>query len=214
MWLDADSLIRERSGGQRSLDDFARAFFGMNDRDYGELTYRFDDIVAALNAVQPYDWATFLHSRLDQTSTRAPLDGFTRGGYRLVYTDQPTDWFKANEAKRELVDLSYSLGLTVNAAAGEAGTVTGVQWDGPAFAAGVTVGSRIVAVNDRAYDGDYLKAAVTAAKGGKAPVRLLLRQGDVYRTAEIRWNGGLRYPRLERTGTGPSSLDALLAAKP
>ncbi len=210
IWLDADSLIRERSGGKRSLDEFARAFFGVNDRDWGELTYRFDDVVAALNAVEPYDWAAFLHARIDQTSARAPLDGLARGGYRLVYTDTPTDWFKANEKKREIVDLSYSLGLTV----GKEAKVAGVQWDGPAFAAGVTVGSTIVAIDGRAYDEDDLKQAVKVAKGGTAPIRLLLRQGEVYRTAEIKWNGGLRYPRLERTGSGASSLDALLAAKP
>ncbi len=214
IWLDADSLIRERSRGARSLDDFARAFFGVNDRDWGELTYRFDDVVAALNAVEPYDWATFLRARLDQTSLHAPLDGFARGGYRLVFTDTPTPWFKANATKRELVDLTYSLGLVVSTASGQAGEVTAVQWDGPAFAAGVTAGSRIVAIDNRAYDEDDLTAAITTAKGGTAPIRLLLRQGDAYRTVEIHWNGGLRYPRLERAGEGPSSLDALLAAKP
>ncbi|MGH8142595.1 MAG: peptidase M61, partial [Steroidobacteraceae bacterium] len=35
IWLDADTLIRERSNGQRSLDDFARSFFGI---DAGSLT--------------------------------------------------------------------------------------------------------------------------------------------------------------------------------
>jgi predicted metalloprotease with PDZ domain len=31
VWLDADTLIRERTDGRRSLDDFARAFFGIDD---------------------------------------------------------------------------------------------------------------------------------------------------------------------------------------
>jgi predicted metalloprotease with PDZ domain len=59
IWLDADTLIREQSHGQRSLDDFARQFFGLDDGSYGELTYTFDQLVAALNRVQPYDWAPF-----------------------------------------------------------------------------------------------------------------------------------------------------------
>ena len=29
LWLDVDTLIREKSGDRRSLDDFAKAFFGM-----------------------------------------------------------------------------------------------------------------------------------------------------------------------------------------
>ena len=101
IWLDADSLIRERSQGARSLDDFARAFFGVNDRDWGELTYDFDDVVRTLNQVQPYDWASFLHTRLSQVSAHAPLDGVTRGGYQLVYTNAPTEWFKASEKARK-----------------------------------------------------------------------------------------------------------------
>ena len=45
IWIDVDRIIRQQSGGKRSIDDFARAFFGMRDRDYGELTYTFDDVV-------------------------------------------------------------------------------------------------------------------------------------------------------------------------
>ncbi len=208
IWLDADSLIRERSGGKRSLDDFAKLFFGVRDRDWGELTYTFDDVVAALNAVQPYDWAGFLRTRLDATSPHAPLDGLARGGYRLIFTDEPTKYFDAAQKARKINDLSYSLGLSV----GEKGVVSGVIWDGPAFAAGITAGTTIVAVNDRAYDDDLIKQAIVAAKRGTAPIRLLVKLGDVYREAAVRWNGGLRYPRLERSGKG-GSLDALLAPR-
>ena len=208
VWLDADSLIRERSGGKRSLDDFARAFFGVRDRDWGELTYTFDDVVAALDAVQPYDWAGFLRTRLDATGPHAPLDGLARGGYRLTFAEEPTKYFAAAEKARAITDLTYSLGLVV----GEKGAVVGVIWDGPAFNAGLTVGTAIVAVNDRAYDDDLLKTAIRAAKDGAAPIRLLVKQGDSYREAAIRWTGGLRYPRLERSGKG-TSLDALLKAK-
>ncbi len=208
VWLDADSLIRERSGGKRSLDDFAKAFFGMRDRDWGELTYTFDDVVAALNKVLPYDWAGFLRTRLDATSPHAPLDGLARGGYRLTFADEPTKYFAAAEKAREINDLSYSLGLVVN----DKAMLTGVVWDGPAFDAGLTVGTTIVAVDGHAYDEDLLKTAIRNAKGGTAPIRLLVKQGDIYREAALRWTGGLRYPRLERSGKG-TSLDALLAAR-
>jgi predicted metalloprotease with PDZ domain len=207
IWLDADSLIREQSHGAKSLDDFARAFFGVKDRDWGELTYTFDDIVQTLNQVQPYDWASFLHTRLDNVSTNAPLDGFTRGGYHLVYTDTPTDWFKASEKERKTTDLTYSVGFTL----GKEGDVTGVAWNGPAFNAGLTVGSKLIAVNGHALDTDQLKAAI---KAKKSPLSLLVKTGDIYRTIDLNYDGGLRYPKFEKTGTGPSSLEALLSPKP
>ncbi len=207
IWLDADSLIRELSHGSRSLDDFARAFFGVNDRDWGELTYNFDDIVRTLNQIQSNDWAGFLHARLDQVSAHAPLDGFTRGGYRLVYTDTPTEWFKANEKARKITDLAYSVGFVL----GKEGDVAEVVWDSPAFNSGLTVGAKLVAVNGRALDTDQLKAAI---KARKSPLSLLVKTGDIYRTISLNYDGGLRYPKLEKTGSGASSLDALLAAKP
>ena len=208
LWLDADGLIRELSGGARSLDDFAHAFFGVNDRDWGQLTYTFDDVVKTLNAVQPHDWAAFLHERVDQTSARAPLDGFKRGGYRLIYTDTATEWFKSNEKKRKITDLSYCSGLTL----GTGGMIAGVAWGSPAFDAGLTVGTTIVALNTRAYEVEQLKAAIKA----KQSLSLLVRTGDIFRTVELNYRDGLRYPRLEKIPgfTGNSGLEALLAPKP
>jgi predicted metalloprotease with PDZ domain len=206
IWLDVDSLIRERSRGQRSLDDFARAFFGMNDRDWGELTYTFNDVVRALNQVETNDWASFLRFRLDQVSEHAPLAGFMRGGYRLVYTNTPTEWFRVNEKMRKATDLSFSGGFVL----GKEGEITEVIWDSPAFNAGLTVGSKLIAVNDRALDTDELK---TAIKAKRSPLKLLLRTGDVFRATELNYDGGLRYPKLEKTSPGPSTLDDLLAPK-
>jgi predicted metalloprotease with PDZ domain len=65
VWLDVDTLIREKSGDQRSLDDFARAFFGIGGTSHVPATYTFDDVVQALGTVQPFDWAAFLRARLD-----------------------------------------------------------------------------------------------------------------------------------------------------
>ena len=210
IWLDVDSLIRKQTGGRKSLDDFAHAFFGINDRDYGEVTYTFDDVVATLNGVMPFDWASFLRQRLDRTSAHAPLDWVARGGYRLTYTEEPTGYFKAAESDRKINDLSFSIGLAI----GKSGKVSAVQWDSPAFQAGITAGTEILAVNGRSYGDDLIKDAIKAAKGTNRPIALLIKQGEVYRSVDVQWNGGLRYPRLERVGGGPSTLDALLAAKP
>jgi predicted metalloprotease with PDZ domain len=208
IWLDADTLIRERTNGQKSLDDFARAFFGVNDGDWGQLTYDFDAVVKALNAVTPYDWAGFLKARVEDIAP-APLDGLTRGGWRLVYAATPTDYFKANETRRRVTDLMYSVGMTV----GREGDLTGVQWEGPAFKANLTIGMRIVAVNGLAFDADKLKAAVAATAKGE-PLELIVRSGDRYRTVKLDYAGGARYPRLERIEGTPDRLGAILDAKP
>ena len=210
IWLEVDSLLRQRSGGRKSLDDFARAFFGVRDGDWGELTYTFDDVIATLKGIDKgYDWSTFLHDRVDTVRPHAPLEGLARGGYKLVFTDEPTSYWKSSDTYRKSMNLSYSLGVSI----GKAGAVASVIWDGPAFKAGIVPGATLVAVNGEAYGDDVLKAAITAAKGGSAPIRLLVKDGDAYKTVDVAWNGGLRYPRLERIATGPSSLDALYAAR-
>ena len=213
MWLDADAIIRERTGGKMSIDDFARAFFGMRDRDWGTLTYDLDEVARTLNAVTPYDWTGFIRTHIYTVGAKPQLDWITKGGYRLAYLDKPGAWWTSVEARRQAVDLSYSIGLTVSRKAGTAGTVTLVQWGGPAFAAGITVGTKLIAVNGRGYDPDTLKAAITAAKDGSDPIRLTVQQKDQVRTVDVRWNGGLRYPTLEKTGKGEGGLDRLLAPR-
>ncbi len=206
VWLDVDGKLRELSHGAHSMDDFARAFFGVNDRDWGELTYTFADVVKTLNTIQAFDWDAFLKARLDDVSEHAPLEGFTRNGYQLIYTNTPTEWFKSSEKIRKVTDFTFSGGFSLN----KDGEITDVMWDGPAFNAGLTIGTKIVAVNHRALDTDELKEAI---KKKKSPLSLLVKTGDIYRTVELNYDGGLRYPRLEKIGTGTNGLDQLLAPK-
>jgi predicted metalloprotease with PDZ domain len=209
VWLDADTLIRELSGGRRSLDDFARAFFGINNGSYVTVTYTFDDVVRTLNAVQPYDWARFLGERLLGHGPGAPLNGVKRGGYRLVYTETPSEFTKTYEANRKVTDLTYSLGLVVDRTA----NLTDVLWEGPAFRAGLTSGVQIVAVNGISYEADRLKDAVKTARTAAAPIELLVKSGERYRTVRIDYHGGLRYPHLERDASAPARLDQILAPR-
>jgi len=209
MWLDADTLIREKSDGRRSLDDFAHAFFGIDNGSHIPVTYTFEDVMKTLNSVQPYDWAKFLHSRLEGHGPGAPLDGLTRGGYKLVYTDAPTDYFKNTEARRKVTDLTYSLGMAV----ANDGRVNDVLWQGPAFQNRLTVGAQIVAVNGIAYDPDRLKAAIREAKQSTAGIELLVKNGDRYSAVRFDYHGGLRYPRLERIQGMPARLDEILTPR-
>jgi predicted metalloprotease with PDZ domain len=209
IWLDADTLIRELSRGKKSLDDFAKAFFGINDGSRVVVTYTFEDVVAALNAVQPYDWTGFLRARLDGNGPGAPLDGISRGGYKLVYTETPTDYTKDIETRRKITDLTYSLGMTLN----KDGRLTDVLWDGPAFKLGLTPGTQIIAVDNIAYEADRLKEAITNAKKTGATFEVLVKNGDRFRTVTFDYRDGLRYPRLERDTAVPDRLGAIFAAR-
>ena len=209
VWLDADTLIREKSGGRRSLDDFARLFLGVDDGDWTVHTYVFEDVVRALNQVQPYDWATFLHARLDSHGPGAPLDGLARSGWRLTYTDTQSAMQKAADTGRKVTDLTFSLGLAVSSD----NTVRSVLWGGPAFRAGLAPGNKLEAVGGLALDSpDTLADAVTAALGGTAPLELLVRDGARFRSVRIDYHGGLRYPHLERIAGTADVLGEILAA--
>jgi predicted metalloprotease with PDZ domain len=210
IWLDADTLIREKTNGRKGLDDFAKAFFGTNDGEFNEAPYTFDDVVATLNGVVENDWATFLRTRLDghgqgPTGTGAPLDGLARGGYRLVYTDTKSAWQKTLEGGLKRNNFMYSLGLQTN---GE-NNITAVQWDGPAFKAGLAIGMQVVAVNGDAASAANLSDAITAAKGTDKTIELIVKDGDHYRTVNFDYHDGLRYPHLERIPGTTDRLGAL-----
>lgn len=206
IWLDADSLIREATDGEKSLDDFARNFFGVNDGDLGQLTYTFDDIVSELNAVHAFDWEPWLRQRVELTNTRAPLDGLERGGYRLDFTAERPAYFKKAEGQFKYTELSYSIGMRIE----NSGKVSSVMWDSLAFDAGLAKGNQILAVNGRAYDADELKKLI---KAKSTPLKLLVKSGDIFRTVEIDYVGGLNYPILEKVGKDEGWLDVLLTPR-
>lgn len=208
VWLDVDTHIRELSGDSRSLDDFALAFFGAHDGSFGTHTYDFDDVVQTLTTVAPFDWAGYLVERLESRDARAPLDGLTRGGYRLVYRKTPSDFAVKTDALQGVESLQFSIGLTVT----PAGKVPEVVWESPAFDAGLTAGSQILAVNGRAFDGEHLKQAVIAAEHGP-PIELLVKGAKRYRTVAIDYRGGLRYPHLEPIEGARRRLDEILAPR-
>ena len=208
IWLDADSLIREKSGGSKSMDDFAQLFFGVEDGRVQPLPYTFDDIVSTLNRVQAYDWVGFLRARLDGNGPGAPMDGLERAGWRLSYAEKPSEFARNDDREDRAEDFAYSLGLTLQ----KDGKVDSVLWGSPAFNAGLNIAVQVVAVNGRSYKAERLSDAITANKEGKAPLALLLKEGDLYRTVALDYRGGLRYPRLERIANAPERLDAGLLA--
>ncbi|MCW1431557.1 M61 family metallopeptidase [Novosphingobium sp. JCM 18896] len=209
IWLEADQIIRAGTGGRKGLDDFAKAFFSYKG-DGPSATYEFADVVATLDSVYRYDWAGFLRTRIQGTGQPAPLAGIEKGGYRLVWRDEPNAYDKARMDDAKSLSLTYSLGVSLD----REGTVTATQWNGPAFNAGLVTGAKIVAVNGRTYDHDKIKQAITAAKTGAKPIELLVKRGDRFLTVSVPYKGGLRWPWLERASTrGTAPLDSLMAPR-
>lgn len=206
IWLEADQIIRRESGNARSLQDFARAFFGGREGDWGVVTYELPDVVAALNAVQPYDWQGFFQTRVYEVTSEVGKQGFALGGYELVYVPEPSNYIRASEVASGTADLSHSIGLIVE----KDGKIAQVMWGSPAFDAGMTVGDQITGVAGRDYSADALKSAV-AATTSTGTVDLLVKRGKRYRETALSYKGGLRYPALRKTGQGETGLDRLLA---
>ena len=216
IWLDADTKIRELSNGQKSLDDFAKLFFGPYNGSYITFTYHFEDVVKALNTVAPYDWTTFLKERVYDLHPGVPEDGITRGGYKLVYTDKPTDWIEKAYEKSGYADFSTSLGFTIGSprggnAGGSKGTVGSVYWNSPAFKAGITPDMELISVNGTAYSPKELKRAIVEAEKGSTPLALVFLREDKYQTISLDYHKGLRYPSLERVEGTPARFDDIMA---
>lgn len=209
IWLDADTKIRQLSSGKRSLDDFARTFYGIDNGSYVTRTYTFDDIVSALNSVQAYDWASFLRERVYELHPQVPEEGITQGGYRLTYSDTPPKWLKASETPGSFVSFATSLGMAVKSS----GEVANVWWGSPAFKAGMTSDMTIAAVNGKAFDIRDLRAAIVQAEKETSPMKFLVKRGNDFQTIEIDYHAGLRYPALSRVEGTPDLLDEVLAAK-
>jgi predicted metalloprotease with PDZ domain len=210
VWFDVDTKLRELTGGRRSLDDFARAFLGVEDGRYAPLTYTFDEVVRTLNGVAAHDWAGFLRTRLDRTGAGAPLDGLARSGWKLVFKPEPSAYLRKLNELSDVNDQSYSLGCVVDQDA----RLAEVVWGSPAFAAGLATNATLVAVNGRAYKAALLVQAIRDGQTHGTPIELIVRSLDRYRTVTIPYTGGLRYPTLERVAGRPDMLAEILRPRP
>ncbi len=208
LWLEVAAIIHDQSHGQKSFDDFTREFFGGPNHGPQLKTYTFDDVVNALNRVVPYDWAAFLHERLDSTSAEAPLGGLTRGGWKVVYTSQPAGGARRGAPGGQNDDLSIGLSLRPD------GTVADSIYDGPAFRAGIRPGMKVVGVDGRVFTPIALADAIQATSAGPKSIHLLVVNDGYYKTSTIDYQGGPRYPHLERIAGAPDYLDEILQPLP
>jgi len=209
IWLEADVIIRQQSGGEKSLDDFTRLFHGGGVTPPMVKTYTFDDVVNALNEVQPYDWRGFLNQRFRGVGQPPPLAGIENGGWHVVYTDKPSEITHAHEQVDKEIELTASLGLTVS----QDGNVVDVVEGGLAARAGVGPGMHIVAVNGRRFSTELLVSDLVEGRSTKEPLQLIVENAEFFRTVSFDYHDGPRYPHLERDGSKPDLLGEIVKAR-
>ncbi len=215
VWLDADTTIRKLTDNKKSLDDFAAIFLGKGGNT-GPLIvgYEFPELVADLNQVVKYDWATFLRDRISKVNARADLEGITQGGYQLVYTD------KANASEKVLnkvesrrgsgkLNTWYSLGARI----GADGTISDVRYGSPADKAKLAPSEKLIAIDGMAFSPDAVRSAIKSAKGTTEPMQLLVQQQDRVITVSLNYHDGERYPVLQRVGGTPDYLDDITRSR-
>jgi predicted metalloprotease with PDZ domain len=210
LWLEADALIRARSQGAKSLDDFCRAFHGAPGGAPKVLPYDFEEVVRVLNSVLPYDWRGFWTDRLTRLRPNAPLEGLNASGWRPIYNGESGDEQKGNESATKAASYAYSLGFSIS----DDGAAIGRMVPGsPADVAGIGPGSHLIAVNERKYSKDVLADALKSGGNDMRSLKLLVQKDDLFRTFDVRYAGHARYPHLERDASVPDLLSAILSPR-
>jgi predicted metalloprotease with PDZ domain len=210
LWLEVDTLIREKTHGARSLDDFCHQFHGGTSGSPKVVTYTFDDVISTLNAVVPYDWRGFWQERLRTPGAPTPLEGIERGGWTLAYSEKENK-ILADQAKgeRKSIEAAFSLGLWLN----DEGEIRDAIRGLPAYQAGVRPGMKLIAINARKWSPDLLHDGLAATKTATGPLDLLVEDGEMYRTLSIDYHGGIREPHLVRTEGKDDVLSKIIAPR-
>jgi predicted metalloprotease with PDZ domain len=205
VWLEADVTIRRLTNGAKSLDDFCHAFHGGTGGP--ELKpYTRDDVVRALNAVVAYDWDGFFRQRVDTLRPHLALDAGALGGWSIAWSDTMSEMLRVRESSDEELDERWSIGCRI---ASKDFRVEDVVPGSPAALAGLPPESNLLAVNGRQITEKVLRDALRATRDG-APLELLVRDGDFFRTCRLDYRGGLRYPVLRRDPAQPDRLAEIL----
>ena len=206
LWLEVNMIINQQTHGKKSLDDFCRLFYGGPNKGPQLKPYTFQELVDVLNQIAPYPWADFFHKRLDSTSSEAPLGGIEASGWKVVYTDVEPPLLKASEQVHDSMNAAYSIGLLLK----DDGTIEDSIVTMPAYKAGIAPGMKLVAVNGRSFTPEVLRAALKAGKDTSQPLRLLVLNDDYYKTYDVDYHGGERYPHVVRESGRRDLLDQIL----
>ncbi len=206
IWLEVDVKIRKLSNGKKSLNDFCARFLGYGGDTGPKLVpYTFDELVANLNAVQPFDWTAFLNERLTTNRPEAPLQGITEGGYKLEFTDTENEITRDNESYERGVNAWYSLGFKTSDL-----SIQDVLVGSLADQASLGPGMKLIAINGRRATDELLHNAIRDAKGSQDPIEVIVENQGFFRVLKLDYHAGEKYPHLTREGKSPTILDELM----
>jgi predicted metalloprotease with PDZ domain len=206
LWLDVDATIRRLTQDRKSLNDFCRMFYGGASGQPDLKPYAFEDVVAALSEVAPYDWSAFLRTRLDSLAPNTMDESLNNAGWKLVYNDTPNELQADRETVAKSIDLSLSLGLRLS----QDGNIADVIYDGPSYKAGLGPGMKIIAVGGRQFSPESINAAIKDAEAGAAPIQLIAANGTDVQAYAVNYHGGFRYPHLVRNESQSDFLGEIL----
>ena len=206
LWLDADTLIREKTQGKKSLDDFLHIYSAPALTGPVTETYTRADIERLLNEVAPYDWHGFFQQRVYEVARQPPTDELARAGWQRVYTSKPNTFTEAADTLGHTNNQWYSYGLQI----GKGGIVADVREGSPAWDAGIAPGMTIVAVESQAYTDDVLKYVSTQAQHSSGPTAFLVQQDGWYHTCQVNYHDGPKYPHLVRIAGKPDMLAQIM----
>ncbi len=210
LWLGVDARLRSLTNERKSLDDFVAAFYADAPAAARQpKAYRFEDIVAALNKIAPFDWATLLRARLDGHDEKILDEDLPLSGWKLVYNNTPNAWLTKVNKDNGSCDVFNSLGLAIS----KTDVISSVRWDSPAFEAGLTGGAMLLGVNGRVFKCSDLSEAVAAGEGRNQAIELIIKRDRELKLVSLRYNGGLRYPHLERVVGVPDRLEQILTPR-
>ncbi len=202
LWLDVDTIIRERSRGARSLDTFLHRFTAPPLTGPIVETYTRSQVEGLLNEVEPYDWQAFFEKYVYHVDIDPPTDELARSGWRMVYNAKPNPFIESQHADDRSFLGWYSFGANI----GDDGVVKDVRQNSPAWRAGLAANMKVLAVNGQQFSIDVLTYALKRAEHSTAPITLITTQTGWYQTLSLDYHNGIRYPHLERI---PGTTDML-----
>lgn len=202
LWLEVATILHRESHGKKSIDDFCLAFHGGPNSGAEVKTYTFEQLMSALNAIAPFDWAKFFRTRLDSTAAEAPTGGLENGGWMVELNSQPVKPM----GRRGISGDAYTIGLQL----GPDGTVSDAIVGGAAFEAGISAGMKVIGINGRVFTSDGLADAVKASANSAQPITFLVVVDDYIHSFTVNYHGGEKYPHLVRMEGQPDYLDELV----
>jgi predicted metalloprotease with PDZ domain len=209
VWLDVDTIIRERSHGARSLDTFLHLFTAPAVTGPIVKTYTRAQVEALLQQVEPYDWHAYFDKYVYHPTTHPPTDELARAGWKIVYTSKPNDFLTAENADSHQIEGWYSYGADLSAT----GVVSDVREGSAAWRAGLAPGMRVLAVNSQAFSREVLSYVLKKAQNQTAAITLITSQNGWFQTLSLDYHDGIRYPHLERIAGTPDMLASIVAPR-